>query len=133
MTLPLPPGGADAKQVSLKEAMAAAVQNEASDGTLELDNTSWWWTPPAKAAYGIVLYFVMGWAFYMFAFSSFLFRLSLPLRDVTDRSGDTAHRVRARARALSLYLYLSLSLSLSLPREGRGRNTTITATCCLLR
>ena len=65
LVLQLPPGGANANVVKLEDAMAAVEANRSGDGTLELDEASWWATPIAKAIYGILAYFILGYAFYM--------------------------------------------------------------------
>ena len=62
----MPPGGANAKVVKIEDAMAAVEANRAGDGTLELDeDVPWYGTPMSKAIFGIVLYFVLGYSFYM--------------------------------------------------------------------
>jgi len=65
LVLQMPPGGANAKLVKLEDAMAAVEANRSGDGTLELDEAAWYGTPIAKAGYGILLYFFMGYMFYM--------------------------------------------------------------------
>ena len=65
LVLQLPPGGANAKTVKLEDAMAAVEANKTGDGTLEMEEVAWFLTAPAKATYGILLYFLLGYCFYM--------------------------------------------------------------------
>lgn len=65
LVIALPPGGAKAEQVTMKEALEAAEEVAAGgDGLLDIDVDPWYATPLAYSIYAIIFYFVLGMAFY---------------------------------------------------------------------